>query len=137
MIMLLQKQKDNKLTKNITKYDMIKSTVPVGLYDGLLGPGTGTYMAISMNKYLRINFLNSTATAKVLNLGTNVGATVAFLLAGKLFLLLALPMAFANIIGSYIGSHFAIKGGEKFIKKFIVIMLIIMLCANIIKLIFI
>jgi len=134
MIMLLKKRKNHKETIQITKKRTILSTTPIGFYDGLLGPGTGTYMAISMNRYLGINFLHSTATAKVLNLGTNFGAVVAFIIAGKVLWSVALPMAGASIMGGYIGSHYAIKGGEEFIKKFIVVMLVLMLSANVIKL---
>ncbi len=134
MIMLLKKRKDTNTKLSITTKKILLSTAPVGFYDGLLGPGTGTYFAISMNRYLGIDFLRATATAKVLNLGTNFGATVAFMFAGKLYLALAVPMMMANVVGGYIGSHFAIKGGEEFIKKFIVVMLVFMLFANIIKL---
>ncbi len=135
MIMLLKKRKDYNKKQEITKKDIIKSTAPIGFYDGLLGPGTGTYFAISMNRYLGISFLNATATAKVLNLGTNFGATVAFIIADKILWSIALPMALANVFGGYIGSHYAIKGGEEFIKKFIVVMLVFMLVANVVKVI--
>ncbi|MEA2019393.1 MAG: TSUP family transporter [Campylobacterota bacterium] len=136
MIMLLKKRKEYNQKKTITKNEIIKSTAPIGLYDGFLGPGTGTYMAISMNRYLGLDFLGATATAKVLNLGTNFGATVAFIIADKVLWSVALPMALTNVFGGYIGTHYAIKGGEGFIKKFIIVMLIFMLVANIIKIFF-
>ena len=140
MIMLLKKRKNNDTNndtkKSITKNIIIKATAPIGFYDGLLGPGTGTYLAISMNRYLGIDFLSATATSKVLNLGTNFGATVAFIIADKILWSVALPMAISSVFGGYIGSHYAIKGGEGFIKKFIVVMLVFMLVANIIKILF-
>lgn len=136
MIMLLKKRTNYTKKGAITKKDIILSTAPIGFYDGLLGPGTGTYLAISMNRYLGIDFLHSTATAKVLNFGTNIGATIAFIIADKIIWSIALPMAAANIFGGYIGSSYAIKGGEEFIKRFIIIMLVLMLSANIIKIIF-
>ncbi len=136
MIMLLKKRKDYLKQNEITKKSILLSTTPIGLYDGLLGPGTGTYMAISMNRYLGIDFLHSTATAKVLNLGTNVGAVIAFVIADKIFWSIAIPMALANTLGGYIGSAFAIKGGEEFIKKFIIVMLVFMLGANLVKMMF-
>ncbi len=137
MVMLLKKRKETDIkTEVLTNKTIVLSTAPIGFYDGLIGPGTGTYFAISMNRYLGIDFLKATATAKVLNLGTNFGSFVAFLFAGKIFWILALPMAGANTLGGYVGSHFAIKGGEEFIKKFIIIMLIFMLGANMGKLLF-
>jgi len=127
------KKEDTKLSKT----SIILSTAPIGFYDGLLGPGTGTYMTISMKKYLHLDYIISTASTKPLNLATNVGSAIAFLAAGKVLWMVALPMAIGNVLGSYIGSHFAIKGGEEFIKKVLIYVLVFMLGANILKLTFV
>ena len=120
----------------LSKKSIVASTAPIGFYDGLLGPGTGTYMTISMKKFLHLDYIISTASTKPLNLATNVGSAIAFLAAGKILWTIALPMALANMTGSYIGSHYAVKGGEKFIKKVLIIVLVFMLIANIIKIAF-
>ena len=65
-----------------------------------------------------------------------MGSAIAFISAGKVLWMVALPMALGNVVGSYIGSHFAIKGGEEFIKKVLIYVLVFMLGANILKLIF-
>lgn len=126
------KEEDVKLSKK----SIILSTAPIGFYDGLLGPGTGTYMTISMKKFLHLPYLISTASTKPLNLATNVGSAIAFLFAGKIIWMVAIPMAIANVAGSYVGSHYAIKGGEAFIKKVLIFVLVFMLLANIIKIAF-
>ena len=108
---------------------------PIGFYDGLLGPGTGTYMTIAMRRFLSMEYLKATATTKPLNLATNIGAAVTFLLAGKVLWTLAIPMLVANAAGAWIGSHFAVKNGDDFIRKMLVIVLVVMLLANVIKLI--
>jgi len=137
MLILFKKSKAiKKENTKISKTNIILSTAPVGFYDGLLGPGTGTYLAISMKKFLHLDFLASTASTKPLNFATNTGSFFAFLFAGKILWIVAIPMALANILGSYIGSHYAIKGGENFIKKVLVFVLILMLLANIIKILF-
>ena len=137
LIFLLKKSKTIKEENTIlTKKSIISSTAPIGFYDGLLGPGTGTYMTISMKKFLHLDYIISTASTKPLNLATNVGSAIAFMFAGKVLWSIALPMALANMIGSYIGSHYAVKGGEKFIKKVLIFVLVFMLLANIIKIIF-
>lgn len=120
----------------LTKKSIIASTAPIGFYDGLLGPGTGTYMTISMKKFLHLDYVISTASTKPLNLATNIGSAIAFVSAGKVLWMIAIPMALANMTGSYIGSHYAVKGGEKFIKKVLIFVLIFMLLANIIKIAF-
>lgn len=106
---------------------------PIGFYDGLLGPGTGTYMTIAMRRFLSMEYLKATATTKPLNLATNIGAAVAFLLAGKVLWSLAIPMLLANAMGAWIGSHFAVKNGNDFIRKMLVVVLVVMLLANVMK----
>ncbi len=137
LLFLLKKSKNIKEEKiELSKKNIILSTAPIGFYDGLLGPGTGTYMTISMKKFLNLPYLISTASTKPLNLATNVGSAIAFLFAGKIIWMVAIPMALANMLGSYIGSHYAIKGGESFIKKVLISVLVFMLLANILKIIF-
>jgi len=137
LIFLLKKSKEIKEenTKS-SKKNIILATTPIGFYDGLLGPGTGTYMTISMKKFLHLDYIISTASTKPLNMATNLGSAIAFVAAGKVVWIIALPMAVANVAGSYVGSHYAIKGGEKFIKKVLIYVLIFMLVANILKILF-
>ena len=120
----------------LSKKNIILSTAPIGFYDGLLGPGTGTYMTICLKKFLHLDYIIATATTKPLNLATNIGSALAFLFAGKIIWMIAIPMAIANVFGSYIGSHYAIKGGEAFIKKVLIVVLVFMLLANLIKILF-
>ena len=137
LIFLLKKSKNIKEVKNeINAKNIILSTSPIAFYDGLLGPGTGTYMTISMKKFLHLDYIISTASTKPLNLATNLGSVIAFVMAGKILWMIAIPMAISNMLGSYIGSHYAIKGGEAFIKKVLIFVLVFMLSANIIKLLF-
>ncbi len=137
LIFLLKKSSKIKEENfELNNKNIILSTAPIGFYDGLLGPGTGTYMTISMKKFLHLDYVISTASTKPLNLATNVGSAIAFVMAGKVLWLIAIPMVLANMTGSWIGSHFAIKGGEKFIKKVLIYVLVFMLLANILKIIF-
>jgi uncharacterized membrane protein YfcA len=114
----------------------IAAITPIGFYDGILGPGTGTYMAIVVRKMLKFDLLLATATIKPLNLLTNIGAGIAFLLAGKVIWSIALPMIIASSIGGWLGGRSAIKSGEKFIKRLLIVVLVIMLLANAYKMIF-
>lgn len=113
----------------------ILALMPIGFYDGILGPGTGTYMAIAVRKILRFDLLKATATIKPLNLLTNIGAAVAFLLAGKVIWAIAIPMIAASSLGGWLGGHSAIRGGDIFIRKLLIIVLTIMLTANVIKMV--
>lgn len=107
---------------------------PIAFYDGLIGPGTGTYMAIIGNKGLNLSFLRATGLAKPLNLATNFGSAVVYLYAGQILWMLAIPLAIASIAGAYLGSHSAIRYGDGFIKRVMLVMLLLMLLVNIVKL---
>ena len=125
---------DQRITPKLLIFAAVGS-LAIGFYDGILGPGTGTYMTISMKKFLHLDYIISTASTKPLNLATNLGSAIAFVYAGKVLWMIAIPMAIANMAGSYVGTHFAIKGGESFIKKVLIFVLVFMLLANIIKII--
>jgi len=127
-------QKLSQMNKGVTR--TLVATVPIGFYDGFLGPGTGSYMTISLHKNLNIDYLHATAITKPLNLGTNIGAGIAFLFAAKVIWLVAIPMLFANALGAAVGSHYAIKGGAGFIRQVLIYVLALMLFANVIKMLF-
>ena len=114
-------------------FKTIATVAPIGFYDGILGPGTGTYMAIAIRKVLKFDFLLATATIKPLNLLTNIGAGIAFLMAGKVIWAIAIPMILASMAGGWLGGHSAIKGGDKFIRRLLIVVLVVMLLANIYK----
>lgn len=119
MIFLFKKVKISRRKTEVNNKNIILATAPIGFYDGLLGPGTGTYMTISMKKFLHLDYLVSTASTKPLNFATNVGSAIAFVFAGKVLWGVAIVLGLANIAGSYVGSHYAIKGGEEFIKRYL------------------
>lgn len=99
----------------------------IGFYDGFFGPGTGSFLIIAFYVWLGINLLQASATAKVFNLASNIGALTIFIMGGKVLFWLGLPLAFANILGNYFGSMLAIKKGVAFVKVFLIISLIILL----------
>lgn len=131
-IVLRDKQENDQVEEENTPKTLMAIT-PIGFYDGILGPGTGTYMAIALRKVLKFDLLKATATIKPLNLLTNLGAAVAFILAGKVIWSIAIPMLIASSIGGWLGSQSAIKGGEGFIRKLLIIVLTVMLVANLYK----
>ncbi|PIE43886.1 MAG: hypothetical protein CSA50_02710 [Gammaproteobacteria bacterium] len=129
-----QARHHDRQTESPSRARAIALLTPIAFYDGLIGPGTGTYMAIAGNKGLHMRLLRATGLAKPLNLATNIGSAVVYILAGKVLWLLAIPMAMANIAGAYLGSHSAIRYGDGFIKKVMLVVLSLMLIVNLIKL---
>jgi uncharacterized membrane protein YfcA len=88
----------------------------IGFYDGLLGPGTGSFLLIVLVAGLGYSFLNASSTAKIVNLGTNVAAIIVFGLTGSVLWLLGLLMGACNVVGAVIGARMAIRRGSGFVR---------------------
>ncbi|HTN55593.1 MAG TPA: TSUP family transporter, partial [Microbacterium sp.] len=54
------------------------SGLMIGFYDGLIGPGTGTFLVITLVALLGYDFLQASAKSKIVNLATNTGALLLF-----------------------------------------------------------
>lgn len=89
----------------------------VGTYDGILGPGTGTFFVILLVGLLGYGFLEASAKAKIANLTTNIAAITVFGAGGSLLWKLGLLMGGANLLGGLIGARTAINRGNAFIRK--------------------
>lgn len=88
----------------------------VGLYDGLFGPGTGSFFVFALVRGLGWDFLHASAAAKRLNVATNVAALAWFIPHGHVVWALALPMALANVLGSTLGTRLALRHGSGFVR---------------------
>ncbi len=88
----------------------------IGCYDGLLGPGTGTFLVISLVSVLGYSFLEASAKAKIVNFATNLGALALFVPHGAVLWPLGIALAAANMAGGYLGSRTAIARGVGFIR---------------------
>ena len=88
----------------------------IGFYDGILGPGTGSFLLIMLVGVLGYSFLNASSTAKIVNLGTNAAALVVFAITGSVLWALALAMAAGNLLGGVLGARMAIRRGSGFVR---------------------
>lgn len=90
--------------------------VAIGFYDGLLGPGTGTFLIIAIVGLIGLDFLQASAQAKIVNFATNLGALLFFVPLGAVLWPLGLIMGAANIAGSLLGARMAIRRGARFVR---------------------
>lgn len=87
-----------------------------GCYDGLVGPGTGTFMILCFTAFLSMDLLTASGCSKAANLASNVAAAVVWILHRSVFWTLALPALVCNILGNIFGARYAIRGGSKKIR---------------------
>lgn len=89
----------------------------IGFYDGIFGPGTGSFLILILVASLGYAFITASAIAKVVNVATNVGAILVFGLHGAVIWQIGIIMGIANISGAVVGARLAIKGGSTLIRK--------------------
>ena len=103
---------------------VITAAVAIGFYDGILGPGTGTFLIIAFATLLGTEFVRSAAMAKVINLGSNLGALAFFSLTVDVLWALGFAMAAANVAGSVIGSRMALARGAGFVRVVLLVVVV-------------
>ena len=97
----------------------------IGFYDGFIGPGTGSFLVISLIVVMHQDFLSASANAKIINLATNFGSILLFIAKGKIIWALAVPMAICNAFGGWLGAKTAIRKGNSFIR---ILFLVVVSC---------
>jgi uncharacterized membrane protein YfcA len=98
----------------------------IGIYDGLYGPGTGSFLIIAFTVFAHLSVEAANAQAKAINLTTNLTALTLFLLSGKVLLPLGLAGAVCNMAGNYIGSGLVMKKGGKIVRPLLLAVLVIL-----------
>ena len=93
----------------------------IGFYDGIFGPGTGTFLVFLLVIVVGYEFLKASATAKLVNIATNFGAILTFQLTGHIWWRLGLALAVANVSGAIVGSRLAIRGGSPLVRRIFLI----------------
>jgi len=93
----------------------------IALYDGLVGPGTGSFFMIGFVLLAGFGVLKATAHTKFLNFASNIGSVVAFALVGAPLWKLGIAMGVAQIAGAQLGTHFAMRIGARLIKPLLVV----------------
>lgn len=88
----------------------------ISFYDGLLGPGTGTFLAVAFTRFCRYDLVRATALSKLINLTSNVSALAAFMVLGLVDIRLGLAMGVIGMCGNYLGSRVVLKKGAWIIR---------------------
>jgi len=113
---------DSDRHRRITPFLFGITFVPaIGFYDGVFGPGTGSFFMLSFVSLAGFGLLKATAHTKFLNFGSNVGAFTVFLLNGVILWKVGLLMGLGQFLGAQAGSRLAMRSGAKIIKPLLVI----------------
>lgn len=93
----------------------------IGFYDGIFGPGTGSFFTIGFVLLFGLGLTRATGNTKALNFTSNLAALVIFIPGGHVVWPVAIVMALGQLIGGYIGARTGIRYGAKIIRPLVVV----------------
>jgi len=99
----------------------------IGFYDGLVGPGTGTFLILLFTLVLGFEAVNASGTAKIVNMASNAAALCTLIANGRVLFLLGLPAAVCAMLGGYLGAGMSIRKGAGFIRWMLMAVLALLL----------
>jgi uncharacterized membrane protein YfcA len=93
----------------------------IGFYDGVLGPGTGSFFVFTLVGLLGYSFLEASAKARMANWATNIAALLVFTAEGAVMWRVGLVVGACQLVGSYVGARTAVSRGSRFVRLFFVV----------------
>ena len=93
----------------------------IGVYDGALGPGTGSFFVITLVALLGYSFLEGSAKARLANWATNMAALCVFVPQGAVLWKVGVVMGACNLAGGYVGARTAVSRGTRFVRVFFIV----------------
>jgi uncharacterized membrane protein YfcA len=121
---LISPKPKNTLHKKTVSDGQYKNAIvpAIGAYDGMFGPGTGSFFTLVGVAYRGHEIIQSTAIAKSLNFSTNVASLIVFLGVGQVVWVVGLSMMLGQFIGAWVGSHLLFKINPSYLRVIVVLM---------------
>jgi len=98
----------------------------IGFYDGLFGPGAGSFFMLAFVALAGYGVLKATAHTKLLNFSSNLGSLVLFAAVGAVSWKVGLVMGAAQFVGARLGARLAMKAGARLIKPLLVVTCVVL-----------
>jgi len=116
----------------LTRRQMIARAVAsgffIGGYDGIFGPGTGTFLLLAFMVFLHLEPREASTNARIVNYASNLSAFAYFLIQGRIFWPVAVVAVFASIAGNWLGSGLVVRdAGRVVVPVFRFVLLLLML----------
>ncbi|MBJ7537475.1 sulfite exporter TauE/SafE family protein [Marinomonas transparens] len=99
----------------------------IGYYDGVFGPGSGSFLIFLFVRGFGFDFLNASASAKLINMGTFTAALLFFIPSGNVLWEIGILVAACNILGAIVGVFLALRYGSEFIRIVFLVLLVFLI----------
>lgn len=121
---------ENKKTGTRTRGQLLAiamgAALVIGIYDGIYGPGTGTFLLLILTGLGRMDLKSAAGTTKVINLSSNIAALVTFILHGQVYWTLGLAASVFSIAGHYTGAGLVTRDAKKIVRPVVLTVLVIL-----------
>ncbi len=128
VLVLLERKKKEEIRRVTKKQYPLCAAIglAVGFYDGFFGPGAGTILIILFTHFLGMDLVTASATAKPVNLASNIASVITRIAAGNVLFALAIPATICSALGGWLGARLALTKGARFIRKVMIAVLILL-----------
>ncbi|HME86070.1 MAG TPA: TSUP family transporter [Roseiarcus sp.] len=93
----------------------------VGFYDGVFGPGAGSFYMIGFVVLAGFGLTRAMAGSRFANFGSNFGSLLIYALSGQILVPAGLAMAVGAFLGARLGAHAALRHGARVVRPLIVV----------------
>jgi uncharacterized membrane protein YfcA len=93
----------------------------IGFYDGVFGPGAGSFYMIGFLALAGFGLIGAIASARIANFGSNLGSLAVYALAGHILLAPGLAIGAGQFLGARLGARSAMRAGARLARPLIVV----------------
>lgn len=129
LLYFLKPPKVSKRVKPRLSSKIYRSTVvpSIGVYDGALGPATGSFFVLAGVSLRAQGIVQATMTAKAFNFATNLAALLVFIFFGKVAFMIGFLMMLGQFVGASFGARALLSVNPNALRWLVVVMCAIML----------
>lgn len=99
----------------------LTAPVALGFYDGVFGPGAGSFYMLAFVTLLGYGVVKATAHTKLVNFASNCGSLLLYGSTGAVVWPVGLAMAGASFLGAQAGARLAVHLGSRIIRPLLVV----------------
>lgn len=118
-VLLMRPKTQYTSSNNLEKAPLGKSILLgnfLGFYDGIAGPGVGSFWTMANVTFFELNLVDASCLARLMNFVSNFVALITFLIVGNVDIILGLTLGTTLMVGAYLGAHSALKYGVPLIR---------------------
>ena len=93
----------------------------IGVYDGVFGPGAGSFYTIGFVALVGFGVTRAIANARLANFASNIGGLAVYAFGGHIVVAAGLAMGLGQFIGSRLGAKAVLGAGARLVRPLIVI----------------